>query len=78
VKAGRCQCHAGKPHHRPGECLNALGEPKNFMCRPCAKGWHQAAPCGAYRPERFRHLMKTCVNCGFDSAVHPIPVGSFG
>lgn len=67
----RCQCDNGDP------CPNDLSEPKNVKCRPCALGWHRSVPCGGYKPEPIKHLVKTCAACGFDSAAHPVPVGAF-
>lgn len=77
---GRCQCQASaatQAGHDPGTCRNALSEPKNVKCRPCALAWHLPVPCDRYRPEPVKHLVHTCADCGFDSARHPIPVGAF-
>lgn len=59
--------------HAAGKCPHELSEPKNMLCRPCAKGWHETVPCDRYRAEPVKHLLKTCAWCGFDSAAHPLP-----
>lgn len=78
MTTGRCECvvliAAQFDHgHEPGKCGNALSEPKNAICRPCAKGWHSSVPCHEYLPEPLRHLVRACRRCGFDSARHPMP-----
>lgn len=68
MTAPRCSCAS-----HLGACLVALGEPKNALCRPCAKGNHSGRPCRRHQPERLPHLVRTCADCGFDSAAHPTP-----
>lgn len=75
---GRCSCTVDSAMvtsdgHKPGKCPNALTDPRNALCRPCAKPWHRTKPCDRHVPETVRHLVKTCARCGFDSAAHPMP-----
>lgn len=64
VKAPKCEC-------RSHTCPVEPREPKNVLCRPCAKGNHTGKPCHQYAREPMWHIAKTCATCGFPSADHP-------
>lgn len=56
-----------------GQCVIVCGaeiEPKNILCRPCALGNHTGQPCEQYVRSPVHHLQKTCLECGFDAALH--------
>lgn len=53
-----------------GSCGRMI-DVKWTMCRPCALGWHHRFPCDNHAREPHAwHLLKTCRNCGVDSALH--------
>jgi hypothetical protein len=69
----RCGCVAGPD----GTVCNAEIDKGYVRCRPCAVGNHERRVCRHYLAVNTApHLDRRCVTCGFDSAMHPVPIGA--